>query len=102
MIARRVMGCQAQEEFKHFIHHGVFMILRLATANENLPAAAGSLSEAQQSLRGVQDRECLYDIVAVVDSKIPVGPTIQSQAKPLLHTHCIAAGRLPAARCRAM
>jgi len=26
---------QAQEKFKRFIHHGVFMILRLATANEN-------------------------------------------------------------------
>jgi len=24
------------EEFKHFIHHGVCMILRLTTANENL------------------------------------------------------------------
>jgi len=33
--ARRVVGGQDQEEFKHFIHHGVSMILRLAIANEN-------------------------------------------------------------------
>jgi hypothetical protein len=34
-ISRRAMESQARGEFKHFIHHGVFMILRLATANEN-------------------------------------------------------------------
>ncbi len=27
--------CQDREEFKRFIHHGVSMNLRLATANEN-------------------------------------------------------------------
>ncbi len=29
------MGSHTQEEFERFIHHGVSMILRLATANEN-------------------------------------------------------------------
>src|SRR6266496_2329631 len=47
-ITGPVRGSQAREEFKHFIHHGVSMNLRLATANEN----GGRLSNARNRRGG--------------------------------------------------
>src|SRR6266508_1877348 len=49
--ARRIVGSQVREEFKHFIHHGVSMILRLATANENQWNGRARLRPCRTSIR---------------------------------------------------
>src|SRR5216117_1338837 len=63
-------------------------------------AAAGSLSESRRSLRGVQDRECLMSSWLLTPCSLTVQrlrpPAARVQANPLLHSHCLAAGRLPA------